>query len=72
MKKSIVEQMAKAESARAVPPPPSRVTQALFSPSAYAAEGKIVRIRHALSTEFLGDGALKIRPGAGPLKKARW
>ena len=65
VKQSVVEEMAKAESSRTVPLPPPRVTQALFSPSAYAAEGMIARIRHALSKEFLEGGALKIRPGMG-------
>ena len=66
VKQSAAENMTTAETACAVPPPPSTVTQALFSPSVYAAEGEIVRIRHALSMEFLGGGALKIRLGAGP------
>ena len=66
MKQSVTEHMAKAESARAVSPLPLRVTQALFSPSAYTPEGEIVRIRRTLSREFLGGGALKIRLGAGP------
>ena len=64
MKQSTAEKMTRDETSRAVPPPPSRVAQALFSPSAYAAEGETVRIGHALSTEFLGGGALKIRVGA--------
>ena len=53
---TVAEAMAKAESSRTVPLPSPRMTQALFSPSAYVAKGMIALIHHALSKEFLEGG----------------
>ena len=54
VKQSAAAERAKAASARAAPRPPPRVAQALFSPSVYAAEEMLVRVRRALAAEFLG------------------
>ena len=64
MKQSVAAEMAKVASARAAPWPPPRVAQALFSPSTYATEEKLLHVRRALAAEFLGGEALRIRSGS--------
>ena len=51
-----------------IDPPPPRVTQALYDPSAFASEEKVAAIRKMLRKEFIRGDQLEIHPGTSPLQ----
>ena len=68
MSQSATEKMAM-EASLAEAPPSRRVTQALFSPSEYASEEAIQRVRQSLAASFRGTEGVVVRPGSGPQRE---
>ena len=68
MSQSAAEKMAM-EASLAEAPPSMRVTQALFSPSEYASEEVIQRVRQSLAASFRGTEGVVVRPVSGPQRE---